>query len=44
MMLGLFKWDWRNRERSERPGFFSFFGYFTFFSLHKEKKKSNKEI
>ena len=49
MMLGVLKWDWRipfdpAQEPAERTSGFSFFGTFTFFSLHKEKKKSNKEI
>jgi len=43
MMLGVLKWDWRIRERSERPGFSSFLVTF-FFSFHKEKKKVTKRF
>ena len=42
-MLSLLKWDWRIRERSERPGFSSFLVTF-FFSFHKEKKKVTKKF
>jgi len=42
MMLGVLKWDWRIREQSERPGFFSLVTLLSFLYIKKRKKVTKR--